>query len=479
MEARGVHRKLTAILSADVVGYSRLMAEDDIATVRMLTEHRGLVKILVEGYRGRVVDSPGDNVLAEFPSVVDAVECAVVIQKELKSQNDRLPESRRMQFRIGINLGDVIVDGDRIYGDGVNIAARLESLAEPGGICVSGSAYDQIENKLPLGYQSLGPQVVKNFSKPVRVYRAVTSTEPVLEQAAPEPTPMHTVQTAATTTTAAATASPATVAPPRRRTALVAGLVIAMVAIGGVAAWRFSGPAPTTAATPSADRKPSLAVLPIVNTSGDATRNAVTAQLDEAIRTGLSRLSGVTTSSVGAVQPYRTRSVSVSQAARELDVRYVLDTSVRVIDGRPRVVASLVDTSTGNTAWTERFDQTPTNVAAIQNDLVQRIIAALPITLTAEEQAARNAKTPATAAPVAKQQAPAKTLDTAVEPRATRPPRTDADARPSSPRAASAPAAKPAGARDTQRVESAPAATPQRAGPAPMPQRERESNQER
>jgi adenylate cyclase len=458
VEARGVHRKLTAILSADVVGYSRLMAEDDIATVRMLTEHRGLMKILVEGYRGRVVDSPGDNVLAEFPSVVDAVECAVVIQKELKSQNDRLPENRRMQFRIGINLGDVIVDGDRIYGDGVNIAARLESLAEPGGICVSGSAYDQIENKLPLGYQSLGPQVVKNFSKPVRVYRAVTSVEPNLEPTAPEPVPVRTVETAA--------------APPRRRTALVAGLVIAVVAVGGVAAWRLAGPAATTAATPPAIRKPSLAVLPIVNTSGDATRDAVTAQLDEAVRTGLSRLSGVTTSSASAVQPYRSRSVSVSQAARELDVRYVLDGSVRVADGRPRLVASLIDTSTGNTVWTERFDQTPTNVAAVQNDLVQRIIAALPITLTAEEQAARHTKkTPATAAPGVKQRAPAKTLDTAV------------DAQPSSPRAAPAPAATPAVARDTQRVEPAP--TPQRVDQAQAPprvqqwapQRDRETTQ--
>jgi class 3 adenylate cyclase len=248
VEGRSVQRKLTAILSADGVGYSRLMAEDDIATVRMLTEHRGVMKTIIEGYRGRVVDSPGDNVLAEFPSVVDAVECAVVIQKELKARNDRVPPNRQMQFRIGINLGDVIVDGDRIYGDGVNIAARLESLAEPGGICISGSAYDQIENKLPLGYESLGPQTVKNFSKPVRVYRAITGTEPVADAA-------DTIDTAVPPTRVVRSETEATPAPvptSRRRAALVAGVLVALGAIGGIAAWRLTSPAPTTAATPAA-----------------------------------------------------------------------------------------------------------------------------------------------------------------------------------------------------------------------------------
>ena len=165
-------RKLAAILSADVKGYSRLMGEDEEWTLRTLNTYKGLIRNLVGEHRGRVVGSPGDNVLAEFASVVDAVECAVEIQQVLRAKNALLPETRKMDFRIGINLGDVIEEGDSIYGDGVNIAARLEGLAEAGGICISGSAYEQIENKIPLRYDYLGEHEVKNIAKPVRVYRA-------------------------------------------------------------------------------------------------------------------------------------------------------------------------------------------------------------------------------------------------------------------------------------------------------------------
>ena len=166
-----LHRKLTAILSADVKGYSRLMGEDETGTVRTLTAYRELTSNLISKHRGRIVDSPGDNLLAEFGSVVDAVQCAVQIQRELRGRNTELPESRRMEFRVGINLGDVIVEGERIYGDGVNIAARVEGLAEGGGICVSGAVYDSIENKVALEWEYLGEQAVKNIKKPVRVYR--------------------------------------------------------------------------------------------------------------------------------------------------------------------------------------------------------------------------------------------------------------------------------------------------------------------
>ncbi|HEV8714535.1 MAG TPA: adenylate/guanylate cyclase domain-containing protein [Candidatus Binatia bacterium] len=168
-----MERKLTAILSADVKGYSRLMGEDEEATIRTLTAYRDLLSTLIQQHRGRVVDSPGDNVLAEFASVVDAVRCAVEIQQALKEKNAELSAQRQMQFRIGINLGDVVVEGERLYGDGVNIAARLESLAEPGGICISGTVYEHVENKLVLTYEYLGEQLVKNIAKPVRTYRVV------------------------------------------------------------------------------------------------------------------------------------------------------------------------------------------------------------------------------------------------------------------------------------------------------------------
>ena len=187
MKKQNFERKLMAILSADAKGYSRLMGDDEQATVQTITAYRGIMATLIQQYRGRVVDSPGDNLLADFASVVDAVQCAVEIQQVLKARNAELPDDRKMEFRIGINLGDVIVEGDRIYGDGVNIAARLEGLSEGGGICISGSAFEQIENKLPLKYESLGEHTVKNISKPVSVYKAnveaLAAVSPVEEKA--------------------------------------------------------------------------------------------------------------------------------------------------------------------------------------------------------------------------------------------------------------------------------------------------------
>jgi class 3 adenylate cyclase len=172
-EACTVERKLAAIFSTDVKGYSRLMGEDEVATIHTITAYRELMATLIQQHRGRVVDSPGDNLLAEFPSVVEAVQCAVTVQQELKAKNAELPPHRRMEFRIGINLGDVITESERLYGDGVNIAARLEGLAEAGGICISGTVYDQVKTRLDLGHVDLGAQAVKNITEPVRVYRVL------------------------------------------------------------------------------------------------------------------------------------------------------------------------------------------------------------------------------------------------------------------------------------------------------------------
>ena len=173
-----MERKLAAILSADVQGYSRLMGKDEEATIRTLTTYRQVLATSIQQHRGRVVDAPGDNLLAEFASAVDTVQCALEIQRELKARNAALPAERQMEFRIGLNVGDVVVEGDRIYGDGVNIAARLESLAEGGGLCISGTVYDQIKNKLALEYEALGEQTVKNIAEPVRVWRVPSTTAP-------------------------------------------------------------------------------------------------------------------------------------------------------------------------------------------------------------------------------------------------------------------------------------------------------------
>lgn len=173
MNDQDVQRKLAAIFHSDVAGYSKLMSDDEVATIHTISEYRDVMSKLIRQYRGRVVDTSGDNVLAEFSSVIDAMQSAVSIQKELKVRNAKLPERRRMQFRIGINIGEVIQEGDRIYGDGVNIAARLESLARPGGICISRVAFDQIESKLPLGYEYIGEQSLKNIGKPLHAYRVL------------------------------------------------------------------------------------------------------------------------------------------------------------------------------------------------------------------------------------------------------------------------------------------------------------------
>jgi adenylate cyclase len=191
MPTANVERKLSAILSADVKGYSRLMGEDEVGTLRMLTAHREVTDSFIQQHRGRIVGTAGDGLLAEFASAVDAVQCAVEIQQALKTRNADLPAERRMEFRIGINVGDVIVEGPQLYGDGVNIAARLEALAEGGGICLSGTVYDQVENKLALGYEFLGEQTVKNIAKPVRVYRVREAATSAPAQASREETALR------------------------------------------------------------------------------------------------------------------------------------------------------------------------------------------------------------------------------------------------------------------------------------------------
>jgi adenylate cyclase len=215
--AESFKRKLAAILSADVKGYSRLMGEDEAETVKTITAYRKIMGELIQQHRGRVIDSPGDNILAEFTSVVDAVQCAVAAQNEFKARNAELPENRRMEFRIGVNLGDVIEEEGRIYGDGVNIAARLESLADPSGICISKTAFDQIETKLPFGYEYLGEQTVKNISKPVGAYRVLMDPRVTVAGAEEKKAP----------------------APLWRRKGVLAGAMAVLIVIIGAAIWNI------------------------------------------------------------------------------------------------------------------------------------------------------------------------------------------------------------------------------------------------
>jgi len=370
MNTERVKRKLSAIFSADVEGYSRLMGDDEAATVRTLEAYRKVLTDLVEEHRGRVVDSPGDNLLAEFGSVVDAVQCAVEVQQILKAKNAELPENRRMQFRIGVNLGDVIQEGERIYGDGVNIAARIEGLADGGGICVSGSAYEQIENKLALGYEYFGEHTVKNITKPIKVYKVPMEPGVGKKKAGSK----------------------------GWKKAAIAAAVILILGGGVFAVWHSylrptSPPAEVasekTPASESPDEtlpplpdEPSIAVLPFANISGDPKEDYLSDGITEQIITALSKIPKMLVIARNSVFTYKGKPVMVQQVSEELGVRYVLEGSVQKSGDRLRVTAQLIDAKTGNHLWSERYDRDLKDLFELQDDITKNVITALQVKLT-------------------------------------------------------------------------------------------------
>jgi adenylate cyclase len=342
------------------------MEEDEAATVETLKAYRMVMTSLIQQYHGRVVDSPGDNLLAEFISVVEAVDCSVKIQRELKAKNAGLSENRQMEFRLGINLGDVIEDGERIYGDGINIAARIEGLAEGGGICISRTAYDSVKNKLSLGYEYLGEHTVKNISEPVRVYRVLTEPEAagkVLGEKRPR----------------------------RWRWAAIA--VAVLLVLGGLAIWNFYlRPPPIEPASvermafPLPD-KPSIAVLPFVNVSEDPKQEYFSDGLTEEIITALSKVPKLFIIARNSTFSYKGKSVKVNQVAEELGVRYVLEGSVRKAGDRVRITAQLIDALSGHHLWAERYEKDLKDIFALQDEITMKIITELQAKLTEGEQA--------------------------------------------------------------------------------------------
>ncbi|HKJ34586.1 MAG TPA: adenylate/guanylate cyclase domain-containing protein [Balneolales bacterium] len=376
MNQEGFKRKLTAVLSADAVGYSRLMAEDEAATVKTIATYREIMSSLIKQHRGRVVDSPGDNVLAEFSSVVDAVQCAVAVQNEFQARNAELAENRRMKFRIGINLGDVIDEEDRIYGDGVNIAARLEALADAGGICVSKTAFDQIETKLPLGYEYLGEQSVKNIPKPVGAYRVLMNPD----------------------------AAGKVIGEKRflgrysRRTAMAAITILIAVAVGLIS-WNIYLQQSKRVEPASLDRmayplpeKPSIAVLPFENLSGDSSHEFFSDGLTEEIITILSKSPKIFVIARNSTDPYKNRSIKIQKVSEELAVRYVLEGSIRKDGNRTRITVQLIDAIKGHHLWAERYDRDLKDTFAVQEEISKKILTALEVNLTEGEQATMMAK---------------------------------------------------------------------------------------
>ncbi|MET0527872.1 MAG: adenylate/guanylate cyclase domain-containing protein [Microvirga sp.] len=318
-----VERRLAAIFAADVAGYSRLMSQDEVGTLRALTAHREVMDRQIAEHGGRIANTAGDSVLAEFPSAVDAVQCAVAVQEALGQTNQDRPEEERIQFRIGIHVGDVMVRGSDLFGDGVNIAARLESLADPGGVCLSEATYGYVRKALPLAFADLGPQKVKNIEEPIRAY-ALKATRPIS--------------------------------------------------------------AGTDSTKPlSLPDKPSIAVLPFTNMSVDPEQEFFADGITEDIITGLSRLKWLFVIARNSTFTYKGKAVDVRQVARELGVRYVLEGSVRASGKRIRITGQLIDAETGKHIWAERYDRQLEDIFAVQDEITENVVATIEPHLYAEE----------------------------------------------------------------------------------------------
>jgi adenylate cyclase len=317
MNSEGFKRKLIAILSADVVGYSRLMEDNEETTIQTLNAYRNSMTSLIQQHRGRVVDSTGDNLMAEFNSAVDAVNCAVEIQRELAERNADLSSKRKMEFRIGINVGDVIEEENRIYGDGVNIAARLETMAEAGGICISGGTYDQVANRLGLEYENLGVHHVKNISTPIRVFRVIMEID------------------------------------------------------------SSRGLSPEEYTNLPLPDKPSIAVLPFNNMSGESEQEYFSDGITEDIITALSRSPWLFVISRNSSFAFRGPAVDVKKVSNELGVRYILEGSVRKAGDRVRVTAQLIDGTMGSHVWAEKYDGELKDIFDLQDQITQQVVAAI------------------------------------------------------------------------------------------------------
>ncbi len=363
MVNNGMQRKLKAIFSADVQGYSKLMGDDDESTVNTITTYREIMADLVENHQGRIVDSPGDNILAEFSSSLNAVLCAIEIQRRLETENSKLPDNRRMDFRIGINLGDILHKGNRIYGDGVNIAARIENLADPGGVCISRGVYDQVDGRIDIGFADLGSHAVKNIRKPVRVYKVQLG--PHDKDKMVEATKAKGVH---------------------RRWVIVA--IIALVAIiGGGLLWhlqtkpKFETASIDRMAYPLPDR-PSIVILPFENYSDDAKLNFFADGITEDLTASLSKAPDLFVISRSSAVTYDGRQIGVKQVAEELGIQYVLEGSVQKAGDKLRITVQLVDALSGRHLWADRFDRQAKDIFALQDDIVKNVMVELQVELT-------------------------------------------------------------------------------------------------
>jgi adenylate cyclase len=364
-----VERKLAAILCADVCGYSRLMGEDEEATHRTLSSHRKIIDSSIEERHGRFVNSAGDSVLAEFASVVNAVQCAVDTQTALAAENARLPVDRRMEFRIGVNLGDVMVEDGQIYGDGVNIAARLESLAEPGGIFISDTVHAQVRDKIALEYEDRGEQTVKNIARPVHAWRVSLDGPPARRETRQT---QHSYW--------------------RGGVFSLAGLATVVVIVVLIQHISLKPPhshatiAPIQGPALTLPEEPSIAVLPFTNMSNDPEQEYFSDGITDDLITDLSRLPGVFVIARNSTFTYKGKTPTLQEVGNELGVQYVLEGSVRKANERARITVQLADATTGAELWAERYDRPLGDVFTLQDEIVKRIVTTLHLQLIVSQR---------------------------------------------------------------------------------------------
>ena len=371
-------RKLAAVLQVDMAGYSRLMGDDEAGTLaRLKILQQDLLYPTVKAFHGRIVKLMGDGLLVEYPSVVEAVACAVTIQQRMAQHNRDVADSEKIQFRVGINLSDVIIDGDDIYGDGVNICARLEGLAPTGGICISGTVYDALGNKLPLDFKSLGEQKVKNIAQPVRVYSVQ------LAAGAELPKPGEQIHSAESLTNSARKL--------KLQKWLLAVFLLVFTAVLALLSWlqpwqQKESSLNSEGIVATSPNKPSIAVLPFSNMSGDSEQEYFSDGISEDIITKISQLKNLAVIARNSSFTYKGSNTKVQDIGKDLGVRYVLEGSVRKVDDRVRITAQLIDSHSGHQLWAEKFDRKLTDVFAVQDEITDRITTALSVKLSVDEQ---------------------------------------------------------------------------------------------
>ncbi|CAB5125260.1 Adenylate cyclase (EC [Olavius algarvensis associated proteobacterium Delta 3] len=369
MDDTQFRRRLSAVLSADAQGYSRLMGADDVSTVHRIKTCRDIMTRLIENKNGRVVDAPGDNLLAEFGSVVDAVDCALKVQIELAEYNNGIREEEQMHFRIGVNLGDLVIDEGRIYGDGVNIAARLEKLAEPGGVCISGAAYEQVQGKLALGCEYLGEQAVKNIQRPVPAYRvwleegAAACGIPVGRKAKRGMPWKYLVPIAAATIIVAA----------------------ASALYMGQPTTKSTPKPPPAEIAPGEGEKASIAVLPFVNLGENKTQEYLCDGITRDLITDLSKFHDLAVTASYMSFRYKGKIENLESIAHELGARYVLEGSMQTSGDRIRVNAQLIEVPSGKTLWADRYDRKTREMFDVQEDIIQTIVRVLSLKISEAE----------------------------------------------------------------------------------------------